>query len=258
MAMDELCYQAAPEKMVFIDLPNTDGLKIKGILRGSLNRATVVMVHGLPGEGNELLQFLGARYLYERGFTSLRLFLYAFEPNTRNLVDCTLQTHTDDFDVVVQYLRNKQVPKVYAEGHSYGGATILKAQSKLDGAVLWDPSHGLVFRDAKIIKHYENAAVKEVGDLKLYLDGYGYIEPTTITKEQDNMGDTSSWAAHKNYPLKVISAGKGAMVELGKRYIDAADEPKEQSVISEAHHQFEDSDEIMLDLFKQTADWFES
>ena len=254
--MDVLTYDATPEETLWIDLPDTDGLKLKAILRGSLDKPTVVMVHGLPGGGNELLQFLGARYLHEQGFTTLRLYLYDWEPNTRNLVDCTVQTHAADFDVVVTYLKQQGVPKIFAEGHSYGGLTILTATSRLDGAVLWDPSHGLVFRDPAQLEYYENSLVKETDNLKLFLNGPGYIEPKAITKEQDEMGDTTNLAAHKGYPLKIISAGKGLMVELGKRYIDVADEPKEHSVIAEAHHVFEDSDEVMFDLLKQTADWF--
>jgi esterase/lipase len=253
--MDELRYRAVPEKTLFIDLPNTDGLKIKGILRGSLDMSLVVMVHGLPGEGNETLQFLGARYLYEQGFASLRLFLYDSEPHTRNLVDCTLETHVQDFDTVIEYLRAKNVPKIFAEGHSYGGITILRSQVQLDGAVLWDPTHGLVFRDPEVLEYYKNAAIEETETLKLYLDGYGYLEPKTITHEQEAMGDTTHLAAHKGYPLKIISAEKGVMTNFHERYIEAADEPKSHIVIKNAHHQFEDSDEVMLQLFKETADW---
>src|SRR5262245_48601395 len=134
--MNKFCYQAVREETLIIDLPKTKGLKIKGILRGSLKGPLVVMMHGRPGSGNELLQYLGARYLYEKGFSSLRLFMNDFEPNTRNLLDCTLDTHVGDFDVVIKYLRTQKVPKVFALGHSYGGITVLTAQEKLDAIVL--------------------------------------------------------------------------------------------------------------------------
>lgn len=254
--MSGMNYQGVPEKTLFIDLPDSGGLKLKAILRGSLDKPVVVMVHGLPGEGNELLQFLGARYLYEHGFSTLRLYLYSFEDNTRNLVDCTLETHVADFEAAVDYLRSKKVPLVLAEGHSYGGITILKSLAMLDGAVLWDPSHGLVFRDPEVLKYYENVPIEETDKLKLFLSGYGYIEPKSITDEQDKMGDTTDWAKNKNYPLKIVSAGKGVMTKLHERYIKVADAPKSHVTIEEAHHQFEDSDDIMLRLFKETADWF--
>ena len=254
--MSEMCYTAVPEETLRIDLPDTNGLHIKGILRGPLSRPVVVMVHGLPGEGNELLQFLGARYLYEHGLSSLRLYLYSYDDGTRDLVDCTVQTHAYDFDTVVTYLRAKKVSKIFAEGHSYGGLTILRSKSKLDGAVLWDPSHGLAFRDPRVINYYENNRIEETDTLKLFLNGPGYIEPKAIAKEQDEFGDNSEEAAHKGYPLKIISAGDGVMTELHERYIDVADARKEHTVIKGAHHPFEDSDEIQAELFEQTATWF--
>lgn len=254
--MSVMTYRAVPEETLFIDLPDTDGLKMKAILRGSLDMPVVVMVHGLPGGGNKLLPFLGARYLYETGFATLRLFLYSDDAHTRDLVECTLDTHAQDFETAVQYLRKKKVANIFAEGHSYGGATILKSRAQLDGVVLWDPSHGLAFSDSEARKYYKNARIKRIEALNLYLDGMGYIEPKAITAEQEEMGDNSAWAANKGYPLKIISAGKGTMSEYHKKYLAAADEPKKQVVIEEAHHQFEDSDEVMLQLFKETSDWF--
>jgi dienelactone hydrolase len=249
-------YHAMAEEILEIPLPKEKGLHIKAILRGKMASPMVVMVHGLPGEGNELLQFLGARYLAEAGYNSLRLFLYSWDEGTRNLVDCTIETHADDFDTVTDYLKKHGVDTVFAEGHSYGGLTILRSRSKLNGAVLWDPSHGLSFQDPALISYYENNHTKEVDGLKLYLNGPGYIEPKAITTEQQNLGDNSSWAANKRYPLKIISAGDGVMVNLHKMYIDAADSPKQHSIISGAHHLFEDSDDVMFELFAQTAEWF--
>lgn len=252
--MSELCYQTVPEKTLYIDLPNTDGLKIKGILRGELTQPLVVMMHGRPGSGNELLQYLGARYLYEQGFSSLRLFMYDFEPQARNLLDCTLQTHADDFDAVIDYLREKNVPKVFALGHSYGGLTILKSKAKLDGAVLWDPTHGLVWsHDAAWQKDFPE---KTCDGVVIGLAGNGYIASERMVAENRALGDTSAWAAHKGYSLKLIAAGKGEMVSLGKKYVQAADEPKAFVEIAEAHHQFEDSDEVVRQLFDETVQWF--
>ncbi len=250
-----MTYRAVSEKTIYIDLPKTNGLKIKGILRGDFTVPLVVMMHGRPGSGNELLQFLGARYLHEKGFSTLRLFMYDFEKTTRNLLDCTLQTHTEDFEAVVNYLKRQNVPKIFAVGHSYGGLTILKSQAKLDGAVLWDPTHGLIWHDEPDLgtdfpkKTYDNVVVG--------LAGPGYITPKPMEDDDLAMGDTTNLAAHKGYPLKLIAAGKGKMSHLGKRYIKAADEPKKFLEIADAHHQLEDSDEVMQKLFKETVQWFE-
>lgn len=254
--MSEMKYKAVPEKTLYIDLPGTNSLRIKAILRGKLDKPVVVMMHGRPGNGNELLQYLGARYLYENGFSSLRLFMYDFEPNTRNLLDCTLQTHADDLDEVIKYLRVLKVPKVFTVGHSYGGMAILRSKAKTDGAVLWDPTHGSYWaenRQEKVAKEYPETMV---GDINIGLAGYGYVEPKAMLDDEKTWGDTSNLASHKGYPIKLIAAGKGSMSDLGQKYIDAADQPKQFVAIPEAHHQFEDSDEVVLKLFDETYKWF--
>ncbi len=255
--MTKFCYQAVEEQIIYIDLPDSEGLKIKGILRGKLANPLVVMMHGLPGTGNRLLQYLGARYLYEHGFNSLRLFMYDFDVRTRNLIDCTLQNYADDFDEVISYLRKKGVKRLFATGHSYGGLTILKSQANLDGAVLWDPSHGSFWSEHRDDKYNLEYPTITAGDIVIGIGGYGYIVPKRLDKENHTMGDTSEWSARKGYPLKLIAAGKGAVSDLGQKYIDAANPPKEYKEITNAAHSFDDSDEIMLQLFDETVSWFE-
>jgi hypothetical protein len=58
-----------------------------------------------------LLSYLAARDLSEKGISSLRLFMYNFSPNTRNLLDCTLETHVEDFDAVIAELPNRGVKR---------------------------------------------------------------------------------------------------------------------------------------------------
>lgn len=248
-------YKSVDEKTVFYDLPGTNALRIKSILRGSLDKPVAVMMHSRPGSGNELLQYLGARYLHEFGISSVRLFMYDFAPRTRNLLDCTLQTHADDFDEVVKQVRNSGAPKVFGIGHSYGGITVLKAKSALDAAVLWDPTHGAFWSEHRGKEYEKDYPEKVVGDYVIGLAGYAYVTSKQMEDLDYSMGDTSNWAAHKHYPLKIISAGNGAMIDLGKRYVDAAGEPKEQVVISGASHQFEDSDKIVSKLYEETVSW---
>ncbi len=252
--MNEFCYQRQQEETVWFDLPGTEGLRIKGILRGSFEQPLAVIMHGRPGTGNELLPYLAARYLFEQGIASLRLFMYDFEPNTRNLLDSSLETNAHDFDVVVEQLRKRNVPKIYGIGHSYGGITILKARARLDCAVLWDPTHGSYWSEhlEEDDKDYPETIA---GEIVVGTAGDGYIDSVTAREYDKHLGDTTAWAAHKGYPLKVISAGKGAMAHLGKRYIAVADEPKQHVVIEDAHHPLDDSDEVVLELFQETASW---
>jgi pimeloyl-ACP methyl ester carboxylesterase len=254
--MTELTYRAVPEETLYIDLPNTDGLKIKCILRGSLESPLVVMMHGLGGKPNSLIQYLGARYLHENGFSTLRLAMYDTLPQTRNLIDCTLMTHITDFETVVSYLRDKGVDCIFAEGHSYGGATILGSQAMLEGAVLWDPTHGNYWAEKRYEKYAAQFPEKLVGDIYIGLSGAGYLIPKAIEDYDRGVGDTAQWATGKGYPLKIIAAGSGAMADLGQKYIDVADEPKQCIVIEGAGHNFDDSDEVMMQLLSETESWF--
>lgn len=246
------------EQNLLINLPDTDGLKIKTILRGDFSQPVTIIVHGRPGNGNELLPFLLAHYLSEQGIASLRISLYDFSKDTRNLLDTSVDTDAADIDAVIRYVRSKGSSKVFAVGHSYGGLAILKSTERLDAAVLWDPTHGLVFDRGADTDEYGVFTKVACGNLVITTSGYGYISSRTTQEFDKQLGDTTYLAKNKGYSLKVISAGKGIMADLGKMYVEAAENPKHHSVIAEAHHQFEDSDEIIESLFKQTIDWLKN
>lgn len=246
-------YGNTPEQDVVIDLP--DGKKIHGILRGSLtdSRPVAIIVHGRPGTANELLPFLAAHYLHEQEINSLRLFLYDFAPDYRNIMDTTLDTHAADFKVVVDYLRSQGVKKIFATGHSYGGLTILRSKAHLDAAVLWDPTHGSVFTEKFDNPNYP----KQYTDDIVYIStGCGFFYPRIQDNYDHELGDNSTWARHKGYPLKFISAGKGILAPYVQSYYEQADEPKSIVNIPDAHHQFDDSDEVIEQLFHETLLWF--
>lgn len=238
-----------------INIPLRDGKKLHAILRGDINPDTpvVIMMHGRPGSGNELLQYLGARYLFEDGLTTLRLFMYNFGQEYRDLLDCTLDTHIQDFEDAVAYLRDKGVKKVFAIGHSYGGITILGSKAGLDGAVLWDPSHGLAYTAPE----FDSPDFSEIthDDIIVGVNGYGYINSTQTEVYNRILGDTTAWAKDKNYPLKFILASAGPLAKYSKRYYDVASEPKALVEMKDAHHSFEDSDEVMECLFRESAEW---
>lgn len=247
--MTKFSYEATPETELFFELP--DGHNISGILRGSLEDPLAVIVHGLGGRANEVLPYLGARYLWEyAGIASLRLSLYSLHPKTRNLLEGPMDIYTGDITAVVNELRARRVPKVYGIGHSLGGFLLLGARPNLDAAVLWDPSHGLSWQAENFD---ENPAIKKVGAFSVQIDGAGGI----ITAEQleyiETAGDTSDWARDLGFPLAVIAAQKGGAA-FNASYIEAADEPKQLTVLA-SNHFFDDSDAIMLQLFKETTDW---
>jgi hypothetical protein len=151
-----------------------------------------------------LLSYLAARYLFEKGISSLRLFMYDFSPNTRNLLDCTLETHVEDFDAVIAELRNRGGKKIFGVGHSFGGITILRSDSKLDGAVLWDPTHGLFWAEHPASDENFPEIIKD--NIIIGTSGYAYIRSLRADEQKNKMGDTTKWAANKDYPLMIVSA----------------------------------------------------
>lgn len=246
-----ITYSNSPE--THIDIPLTDGKKISGILRGELsaNTPVLIMMHGLPGSKNELLQYLGAHYLSEQGISTLRLSMYDFGKEYRSILDCTLEIHIADFNDVVVYLQKEGAVRIFASGHSYGGITILGSKVKLSGAILWDPSHGLAWQDP--IFDSPDFPSKECGDIIIGTGGYGYITSKKLEAYNKLLGDTTDWAKEKNYPMKFIIAGAGPLSKYNKKYFEVADDPKEIIVFEDAHHQFEDSDDVVERLFAETS-----
>ncbi len=252
--MSEMRYAVAEERVVQFDLPDSGDLHIEGILRGEACDPLVVMMHGLGGKANATLQFLGARYLHERGFNTLRLNMYGYGDGTRNLHDCLVQTHVEDFEVVADNLRSQGVERLFAIGHSVGGLTLLRSKIELEGAVLWDPSHGNWWRAQN---ETSSPDVVYAAGSRIDLQGVGSIWSQGMQREFENMGDTTTLAKGKGYPMKIVSALDGELIETNRAYAEAADEPKELHEIKGATHNFDDSDRVMLELFEETADWFE-
>lgn len=256
LTMDMMHYSSVDEEQVRIALPGDDGTYIYGLLRGELTQPVVIIMHGRNGDNNALLPYLGARYLYEHGFASLRINMYGMQDDARDMVDTTIQTHADDFDAVVAWLRAQGATRLYAAGHSYGGITVLKAASKLDGAILWDPSHGLAWQ-GEVYERWRPKHPVETDDLYISTDGAGMVVSRRSHTQDLSLGDTSDWAAGKGYPLKIIAAdrGIGILTEFCERYHAAADAPKAFVEIKGASHGFDDSDAIMMLLLKETLNW---
>lgn len=253
-----ISYKNRPEKS--FDIPLRDGKKLHAILRGVLTDSTplIVMMHGRPGSANEVLQYLGARFFNERGIATLRLSMYDFGLDYRSILDCTIETHIEDFEDVIDYLRTEGAGQVFALGHSYGGMTILGSQAKLEGAVLWDPSHGLAYFNGNPDFESDDYPEETYGNIVVGTGGHGSISSKEQADYDKALGDNSDWAKDKGYPLKFILAGAGPLAQLAEKYYKAASEPKAVVNIEDAHHQFLDSDEVTEKLFTETVEWIEA
>ncbi|MAF35407.1 hypothetical protein CMO91_06215 [Candidatus Woesearchaeota archaeon] len=237
------------EREFQIPIPGTD-LNIYAKQYGELSDSMVIFVHGLTGHMDEHLFYNGARYFEKHGISSIRFNLYDWHDDARKLMDCTLETHAHDFNTVLQYLLTAKVKKIAAIGHSYGGPTILLGNHKqLAAIVLWDPSHGDIFADEDEVKY--------VPELNAYHVNWGtsfLIGSPMRAMEKEIAWDSLTKKIHS--ALKVVSAGKGELVEHGKKYVDLANGPKQHVVIQSANHNFDDEG-AADELYKESASWIQ-
>lgn len=235
------------EQELRIPIPKTKKF-INAKIFGPLDRPFVVFVHGLAGHMDEHLFYNGARFFDKHGFSSLRFNLYDWQDDARQLIDCTLETHAQDLDTATAHLRKQNVKKIIVVGHSYGGPTVLLSKRKdFDAAVLWDPSNDAyekMFKNDKYIKK-----------INLYRVEGGY--EVLVGKEMHEESKEIDWdnlIQHIHVPIKIICAGKGTLIEDGKRYFSQANEPKEFTIIEGAAHNFFEEGALEK-LLNETLSW---
>lgn len=236
-----------------IDLP--DGLQVMGTLRGHISPdlPLCLITHGDLGYGDDLMQYNAARALSAAGIASLRLSVYgSYKDNLRNSLDVTQKEYANDVTAAIDHLHGRGVTKLFGAGHSAGGLALLMASPKaeLDGMVLWDPSHGLLWGKHEGLWDGEEI----VGDLIVQRKGHAYVRSKRQVEFERNMGDTTHFAVGKQN-LLVISAGKGDLTDYGRQYIDAASEPKQHVILQEAGHAFTEG-ETLQEVLDLTVGWF--
>ena len=181
---------------------------------------------------DEHLFYNGARFFDKHGISTLRFNLYDWQDDARKLIDCTLETHAQDLDTVVAYLRKKNVKRITAVGHSYGGPTILLSRRKdFEGVVLWDPAY-----DSYETLFKNNKHIKEINLYRIE-GGYEVLVGKAMHEESKEV-DWDNLIQHIRVPVKIICAGKGALIAGGKKYYKQANNPKEFSIIDGANHNF--------------------
>lgn len=250
-----LDYSFTASHETHIAIPIEDNkLHITAILRGAWDQPVVVLVHGLGCDNRGLLPFLLSKLLHEHGFATLRVNMYDQADNTRDMVDCTMDTHAHDFEAIIAYVRNHQPPQIFAVGHSYGGLTILSGNAKLDGAVLLEPSH---FKCSMEFDELLAAKRKEVTrHVVAYENGAGYIDPLPMVRERKRRANLSEETlAQKPYPLLFVAAENCMLLPYIQKYYQAARQPKKLYIAAGASHDLTDTDEIMLGVFDQTLTW---
>lgn len=233
------------EKEFKITIPNTN-LSIYAKQYGELDKPTIIFVHGLTGHMDEHMFYNGARYFHKHGISSIRFNLYDAEEDARDLVDCTLKTHADDLNQVIDYARKQGVKKLFAIGHSYGGPTILLSKhTELDAAMFWDPAYGYTFDDTKEI---------EGTDLRYFDWGINALVGPAMYSEAQTF-DQASFVENFSIPLQVVTAEKSYYKEREKN-VELVPGEKEYAMIKGAGHTF--SEEGAADqLFQVSLNWIQ-
>jgi len=237
------------------------GLKIKlskkfslyGKFSGSLNQPLFIIVHGLLGNMDEDFYYSATRWFSKHGFSTFRLNLFGYQKDARQLMDCTLKTHSADLDTVVSYFRKRGVRKIFVAGHSFGGLVILCSRDQnFDGAVLWDPSYKISF--IKTIHGFPSG--KYIKEVNGYLMKWGMN--VVIGKAMAEEIDSLSWDLIANdfkVPFEIIIAGKGAL-RSAKKYLNSAKVEKNLMIAKGATHYFNNKKGMQEKIFKASEKWF--
>lgn len=224
-----------------------------GKFSGSFNQPLFIIVHGLLGNMDENFYHSAVRWFGKHGFSTFRFNLFGHQKDARQLMDCTLKTHSADLDTVVRYFRKRGVKKIFVVGHSFGGLVILCSRDQnFDGAVLWDPSYKISF--TKTIYGFPGGKyIKEVNGY-LMRWGINVVIGKAMAKEVDSL----QWnLITKNFkvPFKIIIAGKGALRN-AKEYLNSTKVEKDLMIVKRATHYFNDKKGMQDKIFKASERWF--
>jgi pimeloyl-ACP methyl ester carboxylesterase len=224
--------------------------KDKKVIYGTLfskgkSDSLLVFVHGLTGHQNEHYFYNGARFFAGHGIHTFRFNLYDGEKNGRRLIDCSISTHAKDLATVLD-LFSKKYEKIYVVGHSLGGPSVLLSDlSKVNAAILWDPSISLSSL-ARFIKYDKRTKSR-------FLDwGVQYYISEDMVNEWKGLDARMLEAI--NLPVKFIFAEKGILEKKWKKTLEKIKSKKEVVKIKNATHCF-DEEGTEESLFKETLSW---
>ncbi len=192
----------------------------------------VVFVHGLTSHQNEHIFYNAVPRFVAEGFAVARFNLYSWEKAARRLRQTTIRLHAEDLEQVVVHFRD-DYEKIGVVGHSFGGLTVLHADTDLfDALVLWDSTY--------LTKSWMSEA-KYVKELNAYILDYGVeslIGPAMYEERVTSEVDPVTYAERVSKPMKVICAELGVVAEGGKKFHDAAKGDTEYVIIPGADHTF--------------------
>lgn len=232
-----------------IQMPTNDGHIIYGTLnyQGKKNDKLIIFVHGLTGNQNEHQFYNAARFFTKAGFTTFRFDLYSWKEKGRILTDCTIKTHVEDMNTIINFFGDN-FKEIYLIGHSLGDLTILYSDlERIKSIVLWDPS-------IKLGEFEDDLSYNK--ELDLYVLHWGVESLMSKQMFEDWKSADSSLVEKITKPTKIICAEQGKLKDKWKDVIDKIQVPYEFMILKGAGHCF-DEEGIEEDLFGETLSWFQ-
>lgn len=230
-----------------------DGTNIYGVLNSSdkNTKKAIFLVHGLNRDMHEYAFKRAADYFSEN-YDVYRFNLYDGREKGRALIDCTLQTHADDLDDVLNHYAGGY-ESVFLIGHSYGGPTVILANPRNITAVsLWDPSFDLKGVQSDFSKTYiEKEDCYSVNWGTSYLIGKEmYYCANKLDKDA-----CIKLAQEFQHPVQVIHAGNGYYVNKDVSYHSYGNSQNIREVVSGTVHFFYEGNSCD-ELLQKTRNWF--
>ena len=241
-------------------LPLDDGHKLYGRINYASGpaRKAVILCHGLTGNMDERHYQLAQDFFTARGYDVIRFNFYGQEPDARRITGCTVAQQAKDLERLLQHFAPKY-ESLCAAGHSFGGLTILMANSPLIAAAsLWDGTF-IPFAEDKTFSEQWTYS-KERGDYVVNWPGLTKVvgkkffdESRTFTTDR-----MKQWAKNFTRPVQVIAAGAfNDNIPYQKKLFETlASGQKEYTSIAGASHGFTEGN-TALQLLENTHRWFE-
>src|SRR5581483_6543565 len=237
-----------------ITIPLNDDKVAYAKLKGSLKDTVIIFAHGLASKMDSLLPYLSAEFFSKHGFNFLRFNFYDYYDDARDLWDCSLKTHAEDLDAIVDYCFSMGAKKVHVIGHSYGGLTVLMSKrQKFTSAILFDPSH-------PVSSPFDKGEVKYIKEIDGYMKkaGIDFVYSRTLVEENRSLNPDEYLKSYST-PAVILSAGEGTLVMGGKDYEKRLQKKVrvERHLINGAGHSFYE-DAPREELFQRTLQWLKS
>ena len=231
-----------------------DGYTIYGLKNSAEtpSRKAIFIVHGLTGHMYEYA-FKRAADFFSTNYDVYRFNLYAGEDGARSLENCTIQTHANDLNTVLNHF-SSAYDQIFLIGHSYGGPTIMLAcPNKVTAVSLWDPTFNLQKIQTVFHKAYE-----AVGDYYMVKWGVTSLIGKAMYEEANRMDEDVCIALSKAFPapIHVVTAGDGFFKDAPTSYNTYGPEGSLREFISGTVHCFYEGDSCDI-LLQKTQAWFQ-